>query len=381
MRLSPNSAIRNPQSVIVIDGSYGEGGGQVLRTAMALAAILQRPLEIHNIRAGRKKPGLRPQHLIAVKAMTLITAGKVEGAELGSTRLYFEPRQIVPGSYSLDVGTAGSTSLVLQTMVPALLFAKKASRVVITGGTHVPWSPCFHYLKEVFVPGLRQMGGAIRVEIERWGWYPKGGGKVIASVSPVTGLCSIDRTWRGELQDTYALSAVSNLPVSIAERQRNQVLKRYRGHGHEVPQIELLEGPSQGTGTVVFVGARFENGAVGFTSLGKRGKPAEKVADDACSDFFKFMASGAAIDDHLADQLVLYMALAKGRSSLIAGRITKHLVTNMWVIEQFLPVKFEVDVEAGRVSVEGIGFSAGKENWSGDLVVPAEKGDEASEKN
>jgi RNA 3'-terminal phosphate cyclase (ATP) len=344
-----------------IDGSHGEGGGQILRTALALAAILQRPVEIHNVRGGRKKPGLRPQHLMAAKGMALITRAKVEGAEPGSKRLNFEPRQVVPGSYSLDVGTAGSTSLVLQTMIPALLFAERASRVVITGGTHASWSPCFHYLKEVFAPALLQMGAALRLEMERWGWYPKGGGKVIASISPVPELSGVDLTWHGKLQDTYVLSAVSNLSMSIAERQRDQVLKRLEGGGQggggKELRIELLKGPSPGAGTVVFVRATFENAVAGFTSLGKRGKPAEKVADDACSDFFGFMASGAAVDDHLADQLILYMALAKGGSSLITGRITKHLVTNMWVIEQFLPVRFEVDEETGRVSVEGVGHS------------------------
>ena len=370
--------------MIEIDGSYGEGGGQALRTSLALAAILQRPVEIHNIRAGRKKPGLRPQHLMAVRAMALITGGRVEGAERGSTRLYFEPQQIAPGDYSFDVGTAGSTSLVLQTMIPVLLFAETPSRVDITGGTHVPWSPCFHYMKDVFSPGLRQMGGALQLKIERWGWYPKGGGKIIASVSPLTRLFSIDRSHRGELQDIYVLSAVSNLPISIAERQRNRVLKRFRKHGLTTSEtlsfpdksttgtlslkgerqgggrdlrIGLVEGLSPGTGTVVFVAVTFDNGTVGFTSLGKRGKPAERVADDVCSDFFKFMTSEATVDKHLADQLVLYMALAKGRSSLTVRKVTKHLMTNIWVIEQFLPARFEVDGETGTVGVKGVGHT------------------------
>jgi len=190
------------------------------------------------------------------------------------------------------------------------------------------------------------------------GWYPKGGGRVVASVSPVGGLSAIDRTNRGDLTGIYALSAVSNLPASIVERQRDQALKGLRGQGYHATRVELVQGPSRGPGTVVFVNAKFENGAAGFTSLGRRGKPAETVADEVCSAFFKFMASGAAVDSHLADQLVLYMALAKGRSCFVAGAITEHLLTNMWVIEQFLPVAFEVDESSGVVGVEGIGLSS-----------------------
>ncbi|NVM20997.1 MAG: RNA 3'-phosphate cyclase [Desulfobacterales bacterium] len=346
-----------------IDGSFGEGGGQILRTALALAAILQMPVEIRNIRAGRKKPGLRPQHLMGVKSLTSVTSAHVEGAEPGSMRLYFEPRQLKPGTYTVDIGTAGSTGLVLQAMMPGLLFAGGTSRLTITGGTHVPWSPCFHFLNEVFVPALENMGAFVSLEIGRWGWYPKGGGRVIASISPTAELRAIERASRGRLNGIYVLSAVSNLPKSIGERQRDQVLKRLAAKGYDPPdpsdpfRAELADAPSPGAGTVVFIKAEFENGAAGFTSLGKRGKPAEKVADEACSDFFQFMSTDAAVDNHLADQLVLYMALAKGRSSFTAGTITGHLLTNIRVIEQFLRVKFDVDKKKRSVSVEGVGFS------------------------
>ncbi|MBW1743473.1 MAG: RNA 3'-terminal phosphate cyclase [Deltaproteobacteria bacterium] len=339
--------------MLKIDGSHGEGGGQILRTTLSLATILQQPVELLNIRGGRKKPGLRPQHLMAAKAMASITAGHVEGADLGSTRLCFEPRRIVPGDFSFHVGTAGSSSLVLQTMIPALLFAGQPSRVAITGGTHVPWSPCFHYLKEVFFPILSQMGGRTEIELERWGWYPKGGGKVVASIQPVAQLQAIDLTERGGLRDLYLLSAVSNLTTRIGERQREEALKQLRRGGCDVLRAEFVNGPSPGTGTVVFVRGTYENGIAGFTSLGKKGKSAEKVAQDACSDFLRFAASEATIDKHLADQLLLYMALAKGRSSLRTEAITRHLETNMWLIEQFLSIKFEVDKELGTISVEG----------------------------
>jgi len=343
---------------LTIDGSFGEGGGQILRTALALAAILQRPVEIRNIRGGRKKPGLRPQHLAAVKALAKVTSAQVRGAEVGSTRLYFEPCQLKGGTYTLDIGTAGSTALVLQAVMPGLLFAEDPSRMTITGGTHVPWSPCFHYLKEVFVPTVSEMGGPVSLEIGPWGWYPKGGGRIVASISPAGGLSAIDRTNRGDLTGIYLLSAVSNLPSGIGERQRDQVLRRLRGQGYHATRVELVQSPSQGPGTVVFVKAEFEKGAAGFTSLGKKGKPAETVADEACTAFFEFMASEASVDSHLADQLVLYMALARGRSCFVAEAITEHLRTNIWVIEQFLPVAFEVGEQSGRVGVEGIGFSA-----------------------
>jgi RNA 3'-terminal phosphate cyclase (ATP) len=343
---------------LTIDGSFGEGGGQILRTALALAAILQRPVEIRNIRGGRKKPGLRPQHLAAVKALANVTSAQVRGAYVGSSHLYFEPCQLRGGVYTLDIGTAGSTALVLQAMMPGLLFAKDPSRVTITGGTHVPWSPCFHYLKEVFAPAVSEMGGMVSLEIGPWGWYPKGGGRVVASISPVGGLSALKRTNRGSLKGIYVLSAVSNLPAGIGERQQDQVLKRLQAQGYAPTRIELLKGPSPGPGTVVFLKPEFEKGAAAFTSLGKRGKPAETVADEACSAFFEFTASEAAVDSHLADQLVLYMALAEGRSCFVAETITEHLLTNIWVIEQFLPVAFEVDEPCGKAGVEGLGFWA-----------------------
>jgi len=340
-----------------IDGRYGEGGGQILRTSLALASILRRPLEIHHIRGGRKRPGLRPQHLMAVKAMASITGGKMKGDEPGSMHLFFEPGQIKAGSYSFDVGTAGSTSLVLQTMIPALLFGKGVSRVVITGGTHVPWSPCFHYLREVFAPAVAGMGNVLTLDIERWGWYPKGGGQIKAGISPISRLRSTERAQRGELKEIRLLSAVSNLSMSIGERQKDQLIKRFHSHGFKTPRVEVVNAPSQGTGTLVFLMCSFEGGTAGFTSLGQKGKRAEEVADDACSDLFQFLASDAAVDEHLADQLILYMALAKGRSSIFTERITTHLKTNIWVVEQFLPVRFRADEIKGSVSVKGVGFS------------------------
>jgi RNA 3'-terminal phosphate cyclase (ATP) len=342
---------------IQIDGRYGEGGGQILRTALTLSAIFKVPVHIDHIRGNRKKPGLRPQHLIALNSLATITGANVKDAKIDSNELLFEPGEIRGGNYSFHIGTAGSTSLVLHTTIPVLLFGKTPSHVQITGGTHVPWSPSFHYLKVVFLPTLKKMGAEVSLEIDKWGWYPKGGGKIKASIKNTRGLKAVHLSNRGKLVNLHILSAVSNLPLSIAKRQKDQALKRIENLGLK-PDISIENAPSPGHGTVLFLVAQFENSIGGFTSLGKRGKRAEEVADDACNEFMKFFDSRGVIDTHLADQLVLYMALAKGRSVLITESITQHLLTNIWVLEQFLPVKFDIDEETGKIWVDGIGFKA-----------------------
>lgn len=340
-----------------IDGRYGEGGGQILRTALTLAALCRVPVYINHIRGNRKKPGLRPQHLIAVNALASITGAKVEGATVDSTELLFEPVEIRGGNYSFHIGTAGSTGLVIQTMIPVLLFGNTPSHIQIAGGTHVPWSPPFHYLQTVFLPALKKMGGDVHLSISQWGWYPKGGGKIRASVNPTQGLKAMQYSHRGNLISLHILSAISNLPFHIAERQRDQALKQL-GYLGLYPHISIENAPSPGQGTVLFIVAEFEGGTGGFTSLGKKGKKAEEVADDACNEFTTFLDSEGVIDIYLADQLVLYMALAEGRSTFITERITEHLLTNIWVIEQFLPVTFEVEQETGKIGVDGLGSSS-----------------------
>ena len=340
---------------IQIDGRHGEGGGQILRTALTLSAICQVPLHIHHVRGNRKKPGLRPQHLIALHSLATITKAKVQGATIDSHELIFEPGEIHGGNYSFHIGTAGSTSLVLQAMIPVLLIGKTLSKIRITGGTHVPWSPSFHYLKTVFLPALQKMGANVTVKIDKWGWYPKGGGTIRAVIKNTEDLTPIHLFNRGKLRYLHILSAVSNLPVSIAERQQDQSIKRLE-HLGLIPTTDVQNAPSSGQGTVLFLHAQCEGGGGGFTSLGKKGKRAENVANEACDECIKFLHSKGVIDIHLADQLVLYMALARGRSILITERITEHLLTNIWVIQQFLPVSFDIEKETGKIEVDGIGL-------------------------
>lgn len=343
------------KETITIDGRYGEGGGQILRTALTLSALFSVPLRMHHIRGNRKRPGLRQQHLTAVQALQRITGAEVKGAAVSSAELVFEPGAVRGGHYSFHIGTAGSTSLVLQTVVPVLLFAETPSQVHLTGGTHVPWSPSFHYLQAIFVPAIKTMGGSVSLEIEKWGWYPKGGGAVLCSIDTTQGLCAIHRADRGRLDRLHILSAVSNLPLSIAERQRDRALERIR-HLKLPLSVRIEEAPSPGQGTVLFLAAWFAGSRAGFASLGRRGKRAEAVADDACDELFQFLDSSAVVDKHLADQLVLYMALAKGRSTMITEGVTEHLKTNIWVIEQFAPVAFGTNTDTGEIEVTGIGF-------------------------
>jgi RNA 3'-terminal phosphate cyclase (ATP) len=346
--------------MLVIDGSTGEGGGQILRSSLSLSAILERPVRIVNIRAARPKPGLRPQHLTGLTAIADITRAKVSGAKTGSTEVVFEPGPVRPGRYVFDVSrttsSAGSVTLVMQTLLPALLHAPGASTAVVRGGTHVAWSPPFHFLSECFIPAVGRIGADAGADIARWGWYPKGGGEASLSVRPLKHLGPVELVERGGLLRVEILSAVSNLPLSIAKRQAATAGEYLRASGIE-PSVEIMEAPSYGTGTFVYVSAQFENISAGFSALGERGKRAEAVGKEAASALSRFMGSGACVEEHLADQLVLYMAVADGVSRMSVPRITRHLLTNIEVVRMFLPdIDIRVDgIEDGPGTVEVAG--------------------------
>ncbi len=325
-----------------IDGSLGEGGGQILRTSLALSAITGRAVEMFNIRARRKPPGLRPQHLQAVTALAKICQAQVEGTEIGSSTITFKPGTVVPGDYHFDIGTAGSVSLVLQTLFLPLCCTAEPSKVEITGGTHVPWSPCFHYLNLLWRRYLHHIGLEIRLEMSRAGFYPRGGGSLTAYIEPAGEFKPLALESRGQLIGLNGLSAVGNLPRRIAERQKAQAEKRLtqKGIRHD---IELVEMPATGQGTMFLLVGEFENSQCCYYSLGEIGKRAEKVADEACDSFFEFLETEGVFDEHLADQIVLPLALAKGNSRFVTPKITLHLLTNLEVIKMFLPV--EVDIK------------------------------------
>lgn len=332
---------------VVIDGSMGEGGGQVLRSALSLSLLTGKPLEIHNIRARRPKPGLMPQHLKAIEAAATVGGAQVRGAELGSTRVYFEPGQVTGGNFRFDIGTAGSTSLVAQTVAVPLARCGTGSVVTVTGGTHVPWSPCFHFLQLHWLPLLSEIGFRISIEMERAGFYPEGGGLIRMAVDPAGELKPLSRSERGALRSLRGLSAVANLDLSIAERQRRQALRRLAAMGIAA-EIEVLTLPARSGGAFLLLLAHFDRARCCYYALGERGKPAERVADEAVEQLQRFLTTEAAVDEYVGDQLVLPLTLAQGTSQLRVARLTRHLLTNIEVVRTFLPVTIDVAGQEGH---------------------------------
>ncbi len=343
--------------MLIIDGSYGEGGGQVLRTSLALSAITSQAVRIEKIRAGRHKPGLRPQHLTGVRAAAKVCDAETEGAKLDSQTLTFVPRSPTrAGTYTFDVaqvakgGSAGSVSLILQAVLLPLALAGGTSQLTLRGGTHVAWSPPFDYLKRIYLPTLARVGVEAKVNIRKWGWYPIGGGEVGATVQGAgteSHLAGLDLRERGGLLRVRGVSASSNLPKHIRTRQEGAALQVLRSNGVNA-RIEVVDAPAKGQGTVVFLWSECENAIAGFTSLGERGKPAERVAQEAAHGLLEFLEGDAALDRYLADQMVLPLALADGPSQITTEAVTQHLLTSAWVVNQFLPDCVRVEGKEGE---------------------------------
>lgn len=343
--------------LLEIDGAQGEGGGQVLRTALALSTITGQPLRLYNIRLHRPKPGLMAQHLRCVDAAAAICGAEVTGAALHSQAIVFRPGQVDSGRYRFDIGTAGATTLVLQTVFLPLSLAGSASSLSITGGTHVPWSPCFHYLDLHWLPVLRRCGFEARLGLETAGYYPQGGGRMDAAIRPASSLQSATLDRRGALQRVRGISAISNLNLDIAERQKRHALRRLQnlpwGAAPDL-RIKTEQFPSPGKGTLLLLAAEFEGGAACYFGLGAPGKPAERVADEAIDALLAFITTGAAVDQYLADQLLLPLAVIASRSptnppsTIAASQVTQHLLTNAEVIRRFLPIQISIEGSLGQ---------------------------------
>lgn len=325
--------------MIEIDGSEGEGGGQIVRTAVGLALVAHRAVRILRIRANRRKPGLARQHCTAVEAAAAISGARIAGNTIGSRELTFEPGLVRPGSYLFQIRTAGSATLVLQTILPALMVAQGATTVAIEGGKHNPLAPPFEFVERAFLPLVQRMGPQISARLERYGFYPKGGGRIAVEIRPIPSLRPLDIVVRGPLRHIAVRALVVRLPRSIAEREvvaAASVLAKQEPTTLAI--VELSNSASSGNAVIVEVVSEHVTDV--FTAIGERGVAAETVARSAADEARKYLGSGAPVGPHLADQLVIPIALGGG--TFVTTALTRHTTTNLSIVRQVLGVDFSV---------------------------------------
>jgi RNA 3'-terminal phosphate cyclase (ATP) len=339
--------------MLTIDGSSGEGGGQILRTSLALSLVTGAPVRIARIRAGRGRPGLMRQHLTAVRAAAEIGGAEVSGAALGSGEVVFRPRAVTPGEHRFAVGTAGSATLVLQTVLPALLCAAKPSTLLLEGGTHNPAAPPFDFLERAYLPLVRRMGPEVSATLERRGFYPAGGGRFRVEIAPAPALRRLDLPERGEIRGRRLVATVVNLPGGVAMREIEAAIG-VLGWDREACRPEEIQG-AQGPGNVVTIDVESEHVTEVFTGFGEKGVRAEVVGEAVAREALAYLEAGVPVGEHLADQLILPMALAGGGSFRTIAP-SSHTRTHAALIEQILGVQVrmdQVDERAWRVEVAG----------------------------
>ncbi|MEG0974809.1 MAG: RNA 3'-terminal phosphate cyclase [Comamonas sp.] len=340
-------------ATVEIDGSLGEGGGQMLRTALALSVITGKPLHMHSIRAKRPKPGLMRQHLACVRAAQAISGAQLSDVALGTTELCFTPGALRAGDYHFPISGAGSAMLVLQTVLPALLMAGAPSTLRLSGGTHNPMAPNFHYIERVFAPLMARMGVQLQMQLRRFGFYPAGGGEVLAQIMPAAnGLRSFDLLARGTLLNVVAECVCAAVPKSVAHRELDE-LARLTGWERRAMQI-LPARQDEGSGNVLLVTLNYEHVTELFSNLGVHGLSSEAVARKLVQDLRDYQKKpDAAVGAHLADQLVLLQALAVWQgeqpAAFSCSEVTEHLRSNMAVIQQFLPLRISVETASAPV--------------------------------
>lgn len=339
--------------MITIDGSQGEGGGQILRTSLALAAITGTPVRIERIRARRPKPGLQRQHLVAVQAAARVCNGRLDGAELNSREITLTPQIPCAGTYVFDIGSAGSTTLVLQTVLPILLCADGPSSVGIRGGTHNSMAPPVEFLRESFLPALHRCGVSATVELERHGFYPAGGGAIQAAIQPWQAQAPLDLLERGKAIGRHAEVLLANLPAHVASRE---ALALKHGLHWSHAEVDEREVEADGPGNVVIARLRHANVTAVLTAFGELRKSSEQVAQEAIKQVRRYTDSSAPVCEHLADQLLLPLALGAGGRFRTAAP-SEHTRTNAAIIARFLGevVTIVEDGDASLVTVRGRG--------------------------
>jgi RNA 3'-terminal phosphate cyclase (ATP) len=337
--------------MIEIDGSLGEGGGQILRTSLTLSMMTGQPFRISKIRAQRKpKPGLQAQHLACVRAAKEICRANTTGDHLGSMQLTFEPGEIRAGSYHFPIGTAGATSLVLHTIyLPLLLNTSEASEVTIEGGTHVPTSPCYSFLKSTWQPLLSEIGLPLELQLIRPGFYPRGGGRIHVRFEPKSEVKPLLLTEAEEKPRLQIISAVAGLPRKIAVRQADRAVQQLDKHDFSA-ETEIEEWPG-GPASYLGIEVQRDERVSLFTALGAKDKSAEKVADEAVDEALKFLHSPGVVDPHSADQILLPLVFAREASRFRVSETTLHLTTNVQTIQQFLSRNISLSDSTGIVEV------------------------------
>lgn len=325
--------------MITIDGSFGEGGGQILRTSLALSLVTGKPFTIHSIRAGRKKPGLMRQHLTAVNAAMEIGNAAIEGNSIGSRAITFEPEGIQPGRYHFAIGSAGSCTLVFQTILPALINADAPSEIVLEGGTHNPFAPPFDFIKKSFLPIIKRMGPKVDAVFEKPGFYPAGGGRFRATVIPAR-INRVDIIDRGNIVSRKACAAVANLPVTIAHRELKVIREQLDWSKDDLRAVEVEN--SQGPGNILTLEIESDHVTEVFTGFGEKGVSAEKVAGRTAISAREYLALEVPVARYLADQLLVPMALAGGGKFRTLSP-TKHTITNATIIRSFLDVAIDLN--------------------------------------
>ncbi len=325
--------------MIEIDGSFGEGGGSIVRISTALSALTSKPYHIYNIRANRPKKGLAAQHLNSAKAVAQISDAQINGLHFGSSELEFLPGHLKGGNFKLDVQTAGSIGLILQSFMIVAPFASKPSKVHITGGTDIRWAPSIDYIKNVTLHVLEKMGYKANIDLIKRGHYPKGGGEVKAEIFPLKKFNPIT-ILKSEIDSIKGISHASNLPIHVAQRQASSAERILKKTGYDV-DIEIEHSSNNlGPGSGIVLWAQ-GNTRLGGSSIGKPGKPAEIVGEEAAKNLFINLETNSALDEHMADQIIPYMAIA-GHSKVEVSRLTMHTLTNLNVVEKFLSTEFEV---------------------------------------
>ncbi len=337
--------------VITIDGSLGEGGGQILRSSLTLSLLTGQPFQMVNIRAKRPKPGLLRQHLTAVQAAAKIGNAEVDGAAIGSVSLNFKPGKVTPGDYAFAVGTAGSATLVLQTILPPLLIASGPTTLKLEGGTHNPFAPPFDFLAQTFLPLINRMGPQVSATLIRPGFYPAGGGEFQVSIQPVEKLSPLHLLERGALKGKRAVARVAALSKSIAEREIAVVAEKLTWDRKDLT-VESVE-KSRGPGNIVVIEIESENVTEVFTGFGERGVQAEDVANTAIASAREYLASEVAVGKYLADQLLIPLAMAGG-GSFTTLPLSRHATTNIEILRQFMGTKVTIEPKSAKVFSVGI---------------------------